>query len=144
MGSSPIISTTTRQVSGDAATRALRTVAVPVELGDAGEALQVARTIDPSPLAPGLLERRAIFHLDVARAYGQRHNDAAAVATLLVHATQHMQLVVRLLQTLHVQRLDLLRRHQTALSSLPVFSPAARSIALVSRSRSRMIHCPFG
>jgi hypothetical protein len=49
----------------------------------AGEALQVARTIDPSPLAPGLLARRAMFHLDVARAYGQRHDDAAAVATLL-------------------------------------------------------------
>jgi tetratricopeptide (TPR) repeat protein len=62
---------------------ALRTVAVPVELGDAGEALQVARTIDPSPLAPNLLERRAMFHIDVARAYGQRRNDAAAVATLL-------------------------------------------------------------
>jgi hypothetical protein len=62
---------------------ALRTVAIPVELGDAGEALQVARTIDPSPLAPNLLERRAMFHIDVARAYGQRRNDAAAVATLL-------------------------------------------------------------
>jgi hypothetical protein len=62
---------------------ALRTVAVPVELGDGGEALQVARTIDPSPLAPNLLERRAMFHIDVARAYGQRRNDAAAVATLL-------------------------------------------------------------
>jgi transcriptional regulator with XRE-family HTH domain len=62
---------------------ALRTVAVPVELGDAGEALQVARTVDPSPLAPNLLERRAMFHIDVARAYGQRRNDAAAVATLL-------------------------------------------------------------
>jgi hypothetical protein len=58
-------------------------VAVPVELGDAGEALQVARTIDPSPLAAGLLERRAMFHIEVARAYGQRHDDAAAVATLL-------------------------------------------------------------
>ena len=58
-------------------------MAVPVELGDAGEALQVARTIDPSPLAPNLLERRAMFHIEVAGAYGQRRNDAAAVATLL-------------------------------------------------------------
>jgi transcriptional regulator with XRE-family HTH domain len=62
---------------------ALRTVAVPVELGDAGEALQVAQTVEPDQLAPQLLERRAMFFIDVARAYGQRRNDAAAVATLL-------------------------------------------------------------
>jgi transcriptional regulator with XRE-family HTH domain len=62
---------------------ALRTVAVPVELGDASEALQVARTVEPDRLQPQLLERRAMFFIDVARAYGQRHDDAAAVATLL-------------------------------------------------------------
>ena len=92
-----------------------------------------------------LEQRGQDFHdRGLARPVRAEQGEDATPLHVEVHATQHMQLLVRLLQTLHMDRRDLLRRHQTALSSLPVFSPAARSIALVSRSRSRMIHCPFG
>jgi transcriptional regulator with XRE-family HTH domain len=107
---------------------ALRTVAVPVELGDAGEALQVARTIDPSPLAPGLLERRAMFHIDVARAYGQRPNDAAAVATLLeaervAPEEIHYHVVVRELLR------ELLKRERR--SATPGLRPLAQRVGVL-------------
>jgi transcriptional regulator with XRE-family HTH domain len=58
---------------------ALHAVGVSVELGDAGEALRRAATIDASALSP---ERRARFLIDVARAYGQRRKMAEAVRTL--------------------------------------------------------------
>jgi transcriptional regulator with XRE-family HTH domain len=107
---------------------ALRTVAVPVELGDASEALQVARTIDPSPLAPNLLERRAMFHIDVARAYGQRHNDAAAVATLLeaeriAPEEIHYHVVVRELLR------ELLKRERR--SATPGLRPLAQRVGVL-------------
>lgn len=57
----------------------LHAVAVAVELSDAGEALERAALVDPSPLSP---ERRARFLVDVARAHAQRRNRAAAVAAL--------------------------------------------------------------
>jgi hypothetical protein len=59
---------------------ALHAVGVSVELGDAGEALRRAATIDASALST---ERRARFLIDVARAYGQRRKTAEAVRTLL-------------------------------------------------------------
>ncbi len=58
----------------------LHAVAVAVELGDAGEALDRAGRIDPSPLSP---ERRARFLVDVARAHAQRRSRSEAVAVLL-------------------------------------------------------------
>jgi len=58
---------------------ALHAVGVSVELGDAGEALRRAATVDPSALST---ERRARFLIDVARAYGQRRKTAEAVRTL--------------------------------------------------------------
>ena len=61
----------------------------------------------------------------------------AAPRHVEVHAAQHLQLLVRLLQALHVDRRGLLGSHQTALLSFPVSSPAARAMALVRRFRSR-------
>jgi transcriptional regulator with XRE-family HTH domain len=58
---------------------ALHAVGVSVELGDAGEALRRAATVDASALSP---ERRARFLIDVARAYGQRRKTAEVVRTL--------------------------------------------------------------
>jgi hypothetical protein len=58
---------------------ALHAVSVSVELGDAGEALRRAATIDASGLST---ERRASLLIDVARAYGQRRRTAEAVRTL--------------------------------------------------------------
>jgi transcriptional regulator with XRE-family HTH domain len=58
---------------------ALHAVGIAVELGDAGEALRRAATVDTSGLS---IERRARFLLDVARAYAQRRKVAEAVRTL--------------------------------------------------------------
>jgi transcriptional regulator with XRE-family HTH domain len=58
---------------------ALHAVSVAVELGDAGEALKRAETVDASKLS---LERRARFLIDVARAYGQRRKASEAVRAL--------------------------------------------------------------
>jgi transcriptional regulator with XRE-family HTH domain len=58
---------------------ALHAVGIAVELGDAGEALRRAATIDTSGLS---IERRARFLLDVARAYAQRRKVADTVRAL--------------------------------------------------------------
>jgi tetratricopeptide (TPR) repeat protein len=58
----------------------LHTVAVAVDLGDAGEALEVAHGIDASGLSP---ERQARLLVDVARAHAQRRHTGEALAALL-------------------------------------------------------------
>lgn len=55
-------------------------VTVAVDLGDAGEALEIARDIDPSSLSP---ERQARLYLDVARAHGLRRHVGDATEALL-------------------------------------------------------------
>jgi len=57
----------------------IHAVSVAVDLGDAGEALELAEEVDPSGLSP---ERQARFLLDVARAHTQRQHIGEAVATL--------------------------------------------------------------
>ncbi|OHV44907.1 helix-turn-helix transcriptional regulator [Pseudofrankia sp. BMG5.36] len=59
---------------------AIHAVAVAVELGDAGEALERAADIDLDGLSP---ERRARFLIDVARANAQRRARGEAVTALL-------------------------------------------------------------
>lgn len=52
---------------------------IAVTLGDAGAALQAARTIDPAALT--VIERRACFYIDVGRAwYGRGHHEQAYLA----------------------------------------------------------------
>jgi len=58
----------------------LHTVSVDVDLGDAGEALDVAARVEPSHLSP---ERQARFYIDVARAHAQRRHVGEATAALL-------------------------------------------------------------
>ncbi|AYF73085.1 XRE family transcriptional regulator [Nocardia yunnanensis] len=59
---------------------AVHAVAVAVELGDAGEALDIARTVDVSVLSP---ERQARFLVDLARAHAQRRQASEALDALL-------------------------------------------------------------
>jgi transcriptional regulator with XRE-family HTH domain len=59
---------------------AVHAVAVAVELGDAGEALEIAESLDVTPLSA---ERRARFLVDLARAYTQRRQLTAATDALL-------------------------------------------------------------
>jgi transcriptional regulator with XRE-family HTH domain len=58
----------------------LHAVAAAVDLGDAGEALDLARQIDAVGLSP---ERQSRLHLDLARAHLQRRHLGEAVAALL-------------------------------------------------------------
>lgn len=58
----------------------LHRVAVAVDLGDAGEALDVAQSIDASGLSP---ERQVRLLVDVARAHAQRRHVGEATAALL-------------------------------------------------------------
>lgn len=59
---------------------AVHAVAVAVELGDAGEALDIARAVDATTLSP---ERQARFQVDVARAHAQRRQAHQALEALL-------------------------------------------------------------
>jgi len=58
---------------------ALHAVSIAVELGDAGEAIRRAATVDASKLST---ERRARFLIDVARAYAQRRKVTETVQTV--------------------------------------------------------------
>jgi transcriptional regulator with XRE-family HTH domain len=58
----------------------LHRVAVAADLGDAGEAIDVARDVDASTLSP---ERQARLLIDVARAHAQRRHGGEALTALL-------------------------------------------------------------
>ena len=62
---------------------ALHRVSVAAELGDAGEALRVAGSVNPSNLPEGLTSRRAQLNLDLAWAQAQRRRDAEATLHLI-------------------------------------------------------------
>lgn len=58
----------------------LHAIAAAVDLGDAGEAIDLAAQLDPSNLSP---ERQARYLLDVARAHAQRRHVGEATAALI-------------------------------------------------------------
>jgi transcriptional regulator with XRE-family HTH domain len=62
---------------------AIHRVSVAAELGDAGEALRAAQSVDTQALPPALLGRRAQVHVDLAWAQSQRRRDAEATLHLL-------------------------------------------------------------
>jgi hypothetical protein len=69
----------------------LHAVATAVDLGDAGEALDLAAKIDASGLSP---ERQARLNTDLARAHLQRRHTGEALAALLEaerHAPEQVQ-----------------------------------------------------
>ena len=57
----------------------LHALSVAIDVGDAGEALDIAADIDPSGLSP---ERQARFWLDIGRAHAQRRQVGEAVAAI--------------------------------------------------------------
>lgn len=58
----------------------LHAISTAVDLGDAGEALHLARGVDPQALSP---ERQSRLHIDLARAHAQRRHPGEALAALL-------------------------------------------------------------
>lgn len=69
----------------------LHAIAVAVELGDAGEALDLASTVDAAGLSP---ERQSRLYIDLARAHAQRRHVGEAVQALL-EAERHAPEQVR-------------------------------------------------
>jgi transcriptional regulator with XRE-family HTH domain len=72
---------------------ALHTMSISVRLGDAEAAVRTGEEINPARLPAGLTGRRTQVHLDLARAYAMRKQDAAAVNTLLAAEKLSPQLV---------------------------------------------------
>jgi transcriptional regulator with XRE-family HTH domain len=62
---------------------AIHTISTAIATGDARTAVDVGEDLDVSALPAGLVSRRVQVSLDLARAYTQRRQDAAAVHTLL-------------------------------------------------------------
>lgn len=62
---------------------AIHTISTNVKVGDARAAVSAGEDLDVASLPSGLVGRRAQVHLDLARAYTQTRQDAAAVNTLL-------------------------------------------------------------
>jgi hypothetical protein len=83
---------------------------------------QRGEPLDVERLGPGLLGRRAQILLDLARAYGQQHKDAAAVNTLL-RAEQVSPELVRYDQRTNQLLTELMRREHR------VSTPELRGLA---------------
>src|SRR5699024_579060 len=62
---------------------AIHTISTSVMIGDARTAVETGEELDVSALPAGLIGRRTQVYLDLARAYTQRRQDAAALHTLL-------------------------------------------------------------
>ena len=62
---------------------AIHKVAIAVELGDAREAINHIPAVNLKRMPAELIERRARFLIDVARAYGRIGDDSAAIAALI-------------------------------------------------------------
>ena len=100
---------------------AIHRVSVAAELGDAGEALRAASSVDQARLPAGLLSRRAQVNLDLAWAQAQRRRDAEATLHLLEAERIAPQVVRHNVIAQEIVREMLARgtrRQTTALSSL--------------------------
>lgn len=86
----------------------VHTVAVAVELGESGEALRQARSIELERLSP---ERRSRLAMDVARAHMQQRQETAAIEALLEAERLTPEMVHRHRLPREVVR-ELLRRHR--------------------------------
>jgi hypothetical protein len=72
---------------------ALHTLSISVRLGDAEAAVRTGEALNPATLPARLTGRRTQIHLDLARAYAMRKQDAAAVNVLLTAEKLSPQLV---------------------------------------------------
>ncbi len=85
-------------------------VAVAVEMAEGGRAAELARDVDPSPIAP---QRQGHHWIAVGRAYAQKHSDSAAVQALM-RAEQVAPVLVRYPPIVREVVADLLRRERRA------------------------------
>jgi hypothetical protein len=102
---------------------AIHAVAVSLMAGDARMAVEIGEGLDATAIPSGLVGRRTQAHLDLARAYALRRQDAAAVNVLLAAERLSPQLVRYDVKTREVLA-ELLRREHRA--STPELRPLAQ------------------
>jgi transcriptional regulator with XRE-family HTH domain len=71
----------------------IHAIATALQLGDARFAAETGEALDPAKIPPECVGRRTQLHLDLARAYATRRQDAAAVNLLLAAERLSPQLV---------------------------------------------------
>jgi hypothetical protein len=107
---------------------AIHTVSCALRLGDGKTAVETGERIDTRTLPPGMTGRRTQIHLDLARGYAIRKQDAAAVNVLLA-AEQLSSQLVRFDPDTRELIVALLRREHRP--STPELRPLARRAGIV-------------
>lgn len=107
---------------------ALHGLSASLQLGDAGTAADTGESLDPDALPEGCTGRRTQLHLDLARAYTMRKQDAAAVNMLLEAERLSPQLVRYDNGTRDMLELLLGREHRP---STPELRPLARRAGVI-------------
>jgi transcriptional regulator with XRE-family HTH domain len=106
----------------------IHAISAALQLGDAKTAIETGETLDLATLPAGCTGRRTQLHLDLARAYAMRKQDAAAVNLLLTAERLSPQLVRYDGRTRDVLTTLLRREHQP---STPELRPLARRAGVI-------------
>jgi transcriptional regulator with XRE-family HTH domain len=101
---------------------AIHGMSVSMRFGDGRTACEIGESLDSASLPVGLVGRRAQMHLDLARAYAMRRQDAAAVNTLLAAERLSPELIRYNSSTRDVLMQLMRREHQP---STPELRPLA-------------------
>jgi hypothetical protein len=107
---------------------AIHAISTSVRTGDARTAVQIGESLDLTAIPAGLVGRRTQVHLDLARAYALRRQDAAAVNVLLAAERLSPQLVRYNARTREVLT-ELLRREHRP--STPELRPLAHRVGVI-------------
>jgi transcriptional regulator with XRE-family HTH domain len=107
---------------------AIHAIATALQFGDAKTAAETGEALELSALPAGCTGRRAQLHLNLARAYSMRKQDAAAVNLLLTAERISPQLVRYDTRTHDVLAALLRREHQP---STPELRPLARRAGVI-------------
>jgi hypothetical protein len=106
----------------------IHAIAAALQLGDAKTAIETGEALDLAALPAACTGRRTQLHLDLARAYATRRQDAAAVNLLLAAERLSPQLVRYDARTRDVLATLLRREHQP---STPGLRPLARRAGVI-------------
>jgi len=107
---------------------AIHSIATALQFGDARVAAETGEKLDLSALPAGCTGRRTQLHLDLARAYAMRRQDAASVNLLLAAEKLSPQLVRYDVRTREVLGVLLRREHRP---STPELLPLARRAGVI-------------
>jgi len=106
----------------------IHAISAALQLGDAKTAIETGEALDLAALPAGCTGRRTQLHLDLARAYAIRRQDAAAVNLLLAAERLSPQLVRYDGRTRNLLTTLLHREHQP---STPELRPMARRAGVI-------------